>query len=111
MEVYLENIGVLPRLGSIPCQGMEKRSVYGKVMESPLHPVLPRAVIQYYFRGSACQSPGVASVRFLIFIYLWGAGVEAEFLYVALAVLELALQKRLAWNSEIHLLLPLRCWD
>uniref|UniRef100_A0A0V1KHU5 Uncharacterized protein n=1 Tax=Trichinella nativa TaxID=6335 RepID=A0A0V1KHU5_9BILA len=31
--------------------------------------------------------------------------------YVALAVLELTMQIRLASNSEIHLPLPPKCWD
>jgi hypothetical protein len=36
---------------------------------------------------------------------------ETGFLCVALAVLELTLQTRLASNSEIHLPLPPKCWD
>jgi hypothetical protein len=36
---------------------------------------------------------------------------EIGFLCVALAVLELTLETRLASNSEIHLPLPPQCWD
>ena len=36
---------------------------------------------------------------------------ETGFLCVALAVLELTLWTRLAWNLEIHLPLPPKCWD
>jgi hypothetical protein len=36
---------------------------------------------------------------------------ETGFLCVVLAVLELALQTRLALNSEIRLPLPPKCWD
>jgi hypothetical protein len=36
---------------------------------------------------------------------------ETGFLCVALAVLELTLQTRLASNSEICLSLPPKCWD
>ena len=36
---------------------------------------------------------------------------ETGFLCIALAVLELTLQTRLALNSEIRLPLPPECWD
>jgi hypothetical protein len=36
---------------------------------------------------------------------------ETGFLCVALAVLELTLETRLASNSEIRLPLPPKCWD
>ena len=45
-------------------------------------------------------------VCFVLFLFF-----ETGFLSVALAVLELTLQTRLAWNSEIHLPLPAKCWD
>jgi hypothetical protein len=44
---------------------------------------------------------------FLGFIFLFV--FETGFLCVALAVLELTLWTRLAWNSEIHLPLPPEC--
>ena len=43
---------------------------------------------------------------FVCFIFF-----ETRFLCVALAVLELTLETRLAANSEILLLLPPKCWD
>jgi hypothetical protein len=45
-----------------------------------------------------------------LFIYLFWFS-ETGFLCVALAVLELTLQTRLASNSEIRLPLPPKCWD
>jgi hypothetical protein len=48
---------------------------------------------------------------FGFFVCLFVCFSEAGFLCVALAVLELTLQTRLAWNSEIRLPLPPECWD
>jgi hypothetical protein len=45
---------------------------------------------------------------FCLFVCLF---FETGFLCVALDVLELTLQTRLAWNSKIHLPLPPKRWD
>jgi hypothetical protein len=52
-----------------------------------------------------------SDTHFFSFLFFWGGGFETRFLCVALAVLELTLQTRLASNSEIHLPLPPKCWD
>jgi hypothetical protein len=48
---------------------------------------------------------------FLFLFFSFFFFVETGFLCVALAVLELTLQTRLALNSEIRLPLPPKCWD
>jgi hypothetical protein len=50
-------------------------------------------------------------MRLYIYIYIYIYIYETGFLCIALAVLELALQTRLALNSEICLPLPPKCWD
>jgi hypothetical protein len=46
-----------------------------------------------------------------LFVCLFCFVFETGFLCVALAILELTLQTRLALNSEICLSLPPKCWD
>jgi hypothetical protein len=55
--------------------------------------------------GSPARAVGTLSFFFFFFFSKTG------FLCVALAVLELTLQTRLASNSEIRLPLPPECWD
>jgi hypothetical protein len=47
----------------------------------------------------------------LLFVCLFFVCFETGFLFIALAVLELTLETRLASNSEIHLPLPPECQD
>ena len=52
--------------------------------------------------------PGLLFVFLLVQFWLF----EARFLCVALVVLELPLESRLAFElTEIHLPLPPKCWD
>jgi hypothetical protein len=46
-----------------------------------------------------------------LFLFLFLFFFETGFLCIALAVLDLTLQTRLALNSEIHLPLPPKCWE
>jgi hypothetical protein len=51
------------------------------------------------------------SLELIDFCFVFFFVIEIGFLCVALAILELTLKTRLAWNSEIHLPLPPKCWD
>ena len=57
------------------------------------------------------QSPDFFFCCWGLFVCLFFGFSETGFLCIALAVLELTLQTRLAWNSEIRLSLPPKCWD
>jgi hypothetical protein len=48
---------------------------------------------------------------FFVFCFFVFCFFKTGFLCIALAVLELSLQTRLASNSEIRLPLPSKCWD
>jgi hypothetical protein len=62
------------------------------------------------YKLTTCLSHGVIKGKvFFVFCFFWF--LETGFLCVALAVLELTLETRLASNSEIHLPLPPKCWD
>jgi hypothetical protein len=74
----------------------------------------------YIYWGSYIPSKSVCSLQsigftlfylFLFVCFFVFCFFETGFLYVALAVLELTLQTRLASNSEILLPLPPECWD
>ena len=58
--------------------------------------------------GSVYPFVNFFQLKKIFFVILF---LETRFLCVALADLELALKTRLVSNSEIRLLLPLKCWD
>jgi hypothetical protein len=73
----------------------------------------PNLISKEYFGLEEC-------LKFTFFCFLiflggagWGGGggFQTGFFCVALAVLELILYTKLAWNSETHLPLPPKCWD
>lgn len=53
----------------------------------------------------------VSCLELKVFVCLFVSLFVAGFLYVALAILELALQIRLGSNSEIHLTLTPKSWN
>jgi hypothetical protein len=67
-------------------------------------------VLSCEFLNSRALLHGLFLFHFL-FLFSFGLVFETGFLCVALAVLELTLQTRLALNSEIHLPLPPKCWN
>ena len=62
---------------------------------------------QYY----SVETKFICINYFINFFYLFVLFFETGILCIALAVLELTLQTRLASNSEICLPLPPKCWD
>ena len=63
--------------------------------------------LTFHGRLEICPQWEIFTSAIIIYIYVF----ETGFLCIALAVLELALEARLASNSELHLPLPPKCWD
>jgi hypothetical protein len=61
------------------------------------------------YRAKSANAHFIQGFSFFFFFFFWF--FETGFLCIALAVLELTLQTRLASNSEIRLPLPPKCWD
>ena len=92
--------------GAWSCNGLAGSHTCGKQPDSAVLLAQPWVPAPYKMglEVHACDDTTCSAVCYCLFF-------KTRFLYVALAILELTLQTRLASKSEIQLTLPPECWD